>query len=182
MAGVGDIEGVDLRETLGQYPSESLTYLTANVAHQPTQLEIPLKPAEVIRPIHLLSDYHKLFQAYLLETTSLIGTTIRSILEAFYSHHPAGDYRLIFTKDCSQLLFVSPQRILRPTGPIPTLQLRTLSINPSNDYHTDLEVLNDIVLPPLNSLQSSFAKNVKRPFGRYRNQIEDTRRQEDWVD
>lgn len=95
-----------------------------------------------------MSDYDKLFQVYLFETSSLTRTTIRSILEPFYRHHPAGDYLFIFTKDYSQLQFVSPQRILRPGKPTPTLQLRILPLEPINVYHTDLEVLNGITISP----------------------------------
>jgi len=146
MADVGYIKEVHSRETLLQYLSESLGYRVTDVSYPPKQLDIPSKPSEAIQSVRLLSDYDKAFQAYLFETTSLTRTTIRSILEPFYRHHPAGDYLFIFTKDYSQFAFVSPLRILRPGKPMPALQLRILPLEPANVYHTDLEVLHGIVL------------------------------------
>ncbi len=148
MARVEEIKSVYSRVGLAQYIGENLGYRTTNVAYQPTQLEIPSKPSDVIRCIYLLSDYEKIFQIYLFETTSLTRMTIRSVLEPFYRHHPAGDYLFIFTKDYSQLAFVSPQRILRPGKTMPALQLRILPVEPENLYHTDLEVLTSIALTP----------------------------------
>ncbi len=143
---VDAIKEVYSRETLSQYLSESLGYRVTDVSYSPKQLDIPSKPSEAIQSVGLLSDCDKAFQAYLFETTSLTRTTIRSILEPFYRHHPAGDYLLIFTKDYSQLAFVSPLRILRPGKPMPALQLRILPLEPANVYHTDQEVLRGIVL------------------------------------
>lgn len=143
---VDAIKRIYSRETLGQYLSESLGYRVTDVSYPPKQLNIPSKPSEAIQSVHLLTDYDKAFQAYLLETTSLTRTTIRSILEPFYRYHPAGDYLFVFTKDYSQLAFVSPLRILRPGKPMPALQLRVLPLEPANVYHTDQEVLRGIVL------------------------------------
>jgi hypothetical protein len=123
---VDTIKKVHSRETLSQYLRESLGYHVTDVSYQPSQLDIPGKPSEAIQSVCLLSDYDKAFQTYLLETTSLTRTTIRSILEPFYRHHPAGDYLFIFTKDYSQLAFVRPLRVLRPGKPMPALQLRIL--------------------------------------------------------
>lgn len=143
---VDAIKEVHSREALGQYLDKSLGYRVTDVSYPPRQLDIPPKPSEAIQSIHLLSDYDKAFQAYLFETTSLTRAVVRSILEPFYRHHPAGDYLFIFTKDYSQLAFVSPLRILRPGKPMPALQLRILPLEPANVYHTDLEVLHSIVL------------------------------------
>lgn len=148
MAHVEDIRGVYSPVTLVRYIGESLGYRMADVTYQPGQLGIPPKPSEAIHLIRLLSDYDRLFQIYLFETASLTRTTIRSILEPFYRRHPAGDYLFAFTKDYSELAFVSPQRILRPGKPMPTLQLRILAVEPDNVYHTDLEVLRGISLVP----------------------------------
>ncbi|MCL4459617.1 MAG: Eco57I restriction-modification methylase domain-containing protein [Chloroflexi bacterium] len=148
MAGVEDIGRVHSREALSRYLSEGLGYRVTDVSYPPKQLAIPSKPSEAIQSVHLLSDYDKAFQVYLLETTSWTRTTVRSILEPFYRHHPAGDYLFIFTKDYSQLAFVSPLRILRPEKPMPALQLRILPLEPANVYHTDLEVLHGIALTP----------------------------------
>jgi len=148
MSPVSDVNKIRSKATLGQYLSDSLGYQVTDVSYDPRQLSIPLKPSEIIQSVHLLSDYNKAFQAYLLETTSLTRTAIRSILEPFYRHHPAGDYLFIFTKDYNQLFFVSPLRILRPEKPMPALQLRILPLEPANVYHTDLEVLQSIALTP----------------------------------
>jgi len=148
VAHVEDIRGVYSPVTLVRYIGESLGYRMADVTYQPGQLGIPPKPSEAIHLIRLLSDYDRLFQIYLFETASLTRTTIRSILEPFYRRHPAGDYLFAFTKDYSELAFVSPQRILRPGKPMPTLQLRILAVEPDNVYHTDLEVLRGISLVP----------------------------------
>jgi len=145
---VNDVNKVHSRETLRQYLNENLGYRSTDVSYQPSQLDIPPRQSEAIHSIHLLSDYDKLFQIYLFETTSLTRTTIRSTLEPFHRHHPVGDYLFIFTTDYSQLAFINPQRILRPDKPMPTLQLRILPIEPTNVYHTDLEVLSGITLTP----------------------------------
>jgi len=148
MSQVSDVGKIHSKATLGQYLSDSLGYKVTDVSYDPRQLSIPPKPSEIIQSVHLLSDYNKAFQAYLLETTSLTRTSIRSILEPFYRHHPAGDYLFIFTKDYNQLFFVSPLRILRPEKPMPALQLRILPIEPANVFHTDLQVLQGIALTP----------------------------------
>ncbi|MBT9132240.1 MAG: hypothetical protein DDT32_00783 [Syntrophomonadaceae bacterium] len=148
MAGIGDIKSVCSGETVSQYLGEVLGYRIADVSYSPGQLDIPAKPSEAIQSVRLLSDYDKAFQVYLLETTSLTRTSIRSIVEPLYRHHPAGDYLFIFTKDYSQFAFVSPLRILRPGKSMPALQLRILPLEPANVYHTDLEVLQGIALTP----------------------------------
>lgn len=142
------IKKIRSREALEQYLSESLGYRVTRVSYPPQQLNIPPKPCQAIRSACLLSDYERAFQVYLFETTSLTRTTIRSILEPFYRHHPAGDYLFIFTRDYNQLFFVSPLRILRPEKPMPALQLRILPVEPANVYHTDLQVLQGIALAP----------------------------------
>lgn len=166
MAQVVEIKSVRSREALSQYMRESLGYQTINVLYQPDdpQMGIPRKPSESIREIRLLSDYDKAFQIYLFETTSLTRTTIRSILEPFYRHHPAGDYLFIFTKDYSELAFISPERILRPGKPLPTLQLRILPVEPDNVYHTDLEVLQGISLAPNEQQASIIGKKHQEAF------------------
>ncbi|MCL0057980.1 hypothetical protein M1N05_02810, partial [Dehalococcoidales bacterium] len=148
MTNVEEIKSANSKEGLARYLEKNLGYRVTDVSYQPTQLDLPARPSEAIQSAYLLSDYGKLFQVYLFETSSLTRTILRSILEPFYQRHPAGDYLFVFTKDYSQLLFVSPQRILRPGKPVPTLQLRILPIDPSNVYHTDLEVLNGIILAP----------------------------------
>jgi hypothetical protein len=140
------IRNVSSKQSLAGYLNNTLGYQPADVSYLPEQLDMPSKSSEVIRGIFLLSDYDKLFQTYLFETSSLSRTVLRSILEPFYRRHPVGDYLFIFTKDYSQLAFVSPQRILRPGKPMPTLQLRILPVDPGNLYHTDLQVLNSISL------------------------------------
>lgn len=146
MKAIEDLRLVGSPESLKSYLSEALGYRVEEVTYQPDQLHIPPRPAESIRSASLLCDYHRAFQIYLFEVSSLNRTTIRSILEPFYRHHPAGDYLFVFTKDYSELAFVSPERILRPGKPAPTLQLRILPVEPQNVYHTDLEVLRDIRL------------------------------------
>jgi len=148
MGEVEAIKKVHSRAQLVEYLGSCLGYRMTDVSYLAGQLNIPSKASEAIRSIRLLSDYDKTFQTYLFEATSLTRTIIRSILEPFYRHHPAGDYLFIFTKDYSQLALVSPQRILRPGKPMPTLQLRILPVEPDNLYHTDLEVLNGISLTP----------------------------------
>jgi len=164
MAQVEHIKGVCSAETLRQYLGESLGYSTADVTYLAVQLNIPPKPSEAIRSIRLLSDYEKAFQMYLFETTSLTRTTIRSILEPFYRHHPVGDYLFVFTKDYNQLAFISPQRILRPGKPMPTLQLRILPVEPDNLYHTDLEVLNGISLTPVDQKPEAIRAKHEEAF------------------
>lgn len=164
MAGIEGIEEIHSRETLNRYLSETLGYHVTDVSYSPKQLDIPSKPSEAIQSVHLLSDYDKAFQAYLFETTSLTRTTIRSILEPFYRQHPAGDYLFIFTKDYSQLAFVSPLRILRPEKPMPALQLRILPLEPANVYHTDLEVLRGITLTPEEQQPEIIGKKHEEAF------------------
>lgn len=164
MASVDDISKLSSKETLSQYLEQNLGYCPADVSYEPSQLDIPPKSSEAIRSIHLLSDYDKLFQAYLFETTSLTRTTIRSILEPFYRYHPVGNYLFIFTKDYSQLAFVNPQRILRPDKPMPTLQLRILPVEPANVYHTDLEVLQGISLTPTDQCPEAIRRKHEEAF------------------
>jgi len=164
MALVDDISKLSSRETLSQYLEQNLGYCSTDVSYEPSQLDIPPKPSEIIYSIHLLSDYDKLFQTYLFETTSLTRTTIRSILEPFYRHHPMGDYLFIFTKDYSQLAFVNPQRIFRPEKPVPMLQLRILPVEPANVYHTDLEVLQGISLTPTDQCPEAIRRKHEEAF------------------
>ncbi|MBM4463854.1 MAG: hypothetical protein FJ012_11125 [Chloroflexi bacterium] len=164
MAAAADIREVRSREGLRKYLAEALGYCVTDVSYPPRQLDIPPKPSEAIQSVRMLSDYDRAFQAYLLETTSLTRTTIRAILEPFYRHHPAGDYLFVFTKDYSQLLFVSPLRILRPDKPMPALQLRILPLEPANVYHTDLEVLQGIALTPKDQRPEIIRKKHEQAF------------------
>jgi len=143
-----NVSKIRSRDTFSQYLRDCLGYQITDVSYQPGQLSIPSKPSEIIRSMHLLSDYNKAFQAYLFEVSSVTRTAMRAILEPFYRHHPAGDYLFVFTKDYNQVVFVSPLRILRPEKPMPAIQLRILPVEPANIYHTDLEVLQGIALAP----------------------------------
>ena len=80
MGGAVDVKGVYSRESLSQYLGEGLGYRVTDVSYPSKQLNIPPKPSEAIQSVRLLSDYNKAFQVYLLETTSLTRTTVRSIL------------------------------------------------------------------------------------------------------
>lgn len=148
MSQVIDVNKIHSRDTFNQYLWDCLGYKAADVYYHPDQLSIPSKPSEIIRSVHLVSDYNKVFQVYLFETNSITRSAIRSILEPFYRHHPAGDYLFVFTEDYNQVIFVSPLRILRPKKSMPALQLRILPIEPANVYHTALEVLQGITLTP----------------------------------
>ncbi len=112
-----------------------------------TQYELPPRANELIQEFSLICDYDKQFQIYFVKTPSMRRTDFRTIIEPFYRRFPNVNTLFIFTNDFSELAFVSPLRIPFDTTKIKIL-LRTLYLDPSSPYHTDLEVLEMIRINP----------------------------------
>jgi len=112
-----------------------------------TQYELPPRANELIQELSLICDYDKQFQVYFVKTPSMRRTDFRTIIEPFYRRFPDVNTLFIFTNDFSELAFVSPLRIPFDTTKIKIL-LRTLYLDPSSPYHTDLEVLEMIRIDP----------------------------------
>jgi hypothetical protein len=103
-----------------------------------TQFEFPQRASDLIEEFYIVSDYTS-FQIYFAKTKSMRRTDFRTIIEPFYRRYPQVNTLFIFTTDFSEIAFVSPHRI--PYDSKVKILLRTLYLDPSSPYHTDLEVL-----------------------------------------
>jgi hypothetical protein len=103
-----------------------------------TQFEFPQRASDLIEEFYIVSDYTS-FQIYFAKTKSLRRTDFRTIIEPFYRRYPQVNTLFIFTTDFSEIAFVSPYRITYDSKV--KILLRTLYLDPSSPYHTDLEVL-----------------------------------------
>lgn len=126
---------------------KQMGYKTKVIPLDKTQYELPQRANELIQEFSLICDYDKQFQIYFVKTPSMRRTDFRTIIEPFYRRFPNVNTLFIFTNDFSELAFVSPLRIPFDTTKIKIL-LRTLYLDPSNPYHTDLEVLEMIRIDP----------------------------------
>lgn len=79
-----------------------------------------------------------------LASPQMRRSDIRRFLEAYYSRYPQGENLFVFTPSasCDRLAFVSPRRLPRPSrqGAV-RLWLRTLQVERTRPYRTDLETL-----------------------------------------
>ena len=147
MLNANDVRNLTSRDAVNHFFQTGLGYQVNSVPFDAEELGIPDAPAQFIREIEQLCNYQHQFQVYLMEVNSLRRTDLRSILEPFYRKHPAGNYLFIFTKDYDEIAFVSPLRLLAgDDGTKTKLYLRSLRIDRSNVYHTDLETLDGIRL------------------------------------
>ncbi|WP_333784768.1 DNA methyltransferase, partial [Thermocrinis sp.] len=128
-----------------------------------TQYELPPRANELIQEFSLICDYHKQFQVYFVKTPSMRRTDFRTIIEPFYRRFPHVNTLFIFTNDFSELAFVSPFRIPFDTTKIKIL-LRTLYLDPSSPYHTDLEVLEMIRINPNEQIPDIIWQKHKTAF------------------
>jgi hypothetical protein len=103
-----------------------------------TQFEFPQRASDLIEEFYIVSDYAS-FQIYFAKTKSMRRTDFRTIIEPFYRRYPQVNTLFVFTTDFSEIAFVSPHRI--PYDSKVKILLRTLYLDPSSPYHTDLEVL-----------------------------------------
>jgi len=126
---------------------KQMGYKTKVIPLDKTQYELPPRANELIQEFLLICDYDKQFQFYFVKTPSMRRTDFRTIIEPFYRRFPEVNTLFIFTNDFSELAFVSPLRIPFDTTKIKIL-LRTLYLDPSSPYHTDLEVLEMIRINP----------------------------------
>jgi len=105
-------------------------------------LELPSRLKDFIkengRAIYLIANYDRLFQIYLFETRNLHITPIKDVCRSF--SRKEGDYLLLFSTDYAEILFVNP---LRRAGGV---ELHKLRLNTRKPFHTDLQVLNSLVL------------------------------------
>ena len=142
-----DVRNLISRDAVNHLFRTELGYQVNPVSFDAGELGIPDAPAQFIREIEQLCDYQHQFQVYFMQVNSLRRTDLRAILEPFYRKHPAGNYLFVFTKDYSELAFVSPLRLLAGDDATKTkLYLRSLRVDRSNVYHTDLETLDGISL------------------------------------
>lgn len=109
-----------------------------------SSFNFPPRADELIQDFYIISDYGS-FQIYLAKVPSMRRTDFRIILEPFYRRYPHINTLFVFTKDFSEIALVSPTFY---GGIKSKLFLRTLFIDPSNVYHTDLEVLEIIKVGP----------------------------------
>ncbi len=109
-----------------------------------SQYELPQKANNLIEEFFIISDYG-LFQIYLAKVPSMRRTDFRTILEPFYRRFSHINTLFVFTRDLTEIALVSPVFYGEAK---PKLFLRTLYIDPSNVYHTDLEVLELIRIQP----------------------------------
>jgi len=110
-----------------------------------TQFEFPPKANELIDEFYIVSDYTS-FQIYFAKTKSMRRTDFRTIIEPFYKRYPQLNTLFVFTTDYSEIAFVSPVRI--PFDTRIKILLRTLYLDPSSPYHTDLEVIEMLRISP----------------------------------
>jgi type I restriction-modification system DNA methylase subunit len=150
---VEDIAQVESISNLGDY-LEFLQYDVIRVGEDyglsvdPAEdLDLPEGVCAPIRSLRLLADYDKAFQIYFGELDKLGRTQIRPLIESIFRRYPQAEYLFILTNDFSEILFVSPQRITETIAEKPRIRLRILSIDRSNVYHTDSQVLDSIKLP-----------------------------------
>jgi len=144
-----NVQNLTSKDAIEDFFAKELGYQVNPVPFDAAELEIPPAPAEFIRETEQLCNYQRLFQVYFMNVTSLRRTDLRKILEPFYSKHPVSNNLFVFTKDYNEIAFVSPLRM--PAGDDTSktkLHLRTLLVDRSNVYHTDLETLEQIRLSP----------------------------------
>jgi len=110
-----------------------------------TQFEFPQRASDLIEEFYIVSDYTS-FQIYFAKTKSMRRTDFRTIIEPFYRRYPQVNTLFIFTTDFSEIAFVSPYRITYDSKV--KILLRTLYLDPSSPYHTDLEVLEMLRISP----------------------------------
>lgn len=149
MIAPADLYNLTSRDAVENFFAEELDYQVNPVPFDAAELGIPDAPAKFICETEQLCNYEQAFQVYFMDVTTLRRTDMRSILEPFYRKHPAGNYLFTFTKDYSEFAFVSPIRVFTGDDISKTrLHLRTLLVDRSNVYHTDLETLEQIRLLP----------------------------------
>jgi hypothetical protein len=110
-------------------------------------LNLPESARNLIQELSLIADYNRSFQIYFAKTSSMRRTDFRTVLEPFYRRYPQGNYLFLFTSDWEEIAFISPQRVAMEPGKT-KLRLRILLIDRKIIYHTDLEVLKNIVILP----------------------------------
>jgi hypothetical protein len=126
-----------------------------------TQFEFPQRASDLIEEFYIVSDYTS-FQIYFAKTKSMRRTDFRTIIEPFYRRYPQVNTLFIFTTDFSELAFVSPVRI--PFDTRVKILLRTLYLDPSSPYHTDLEVIEMLRISPDEQLPDIIWQKHKEAF------------------
>ena len=114
-------------------------YKTDLIPLDKSQYDLPQRANELIEQFFLISDYDRKFQIYFVKSPSMRRSDFRVIIESYYRRFPQVNTLFIFTSDFSEFAFVNPIRI--PVDTKIKILLRTLYFDPSNPYHTDLEVL-----------------------------------------
>jgi len=107
-----------------------------------SQYGFPQKTLDLLKGFFIISDYNS-FQIYLAKVASMHRRDFRAVLEPFCKKFPHVNTLFVFTTDFTEIAFVSP---IFYGGIESKLFLRTLVIDPSNIYHTDLEVLELITI------------------------------------
>ncbi|MEJ5250752.1 MAG: N-6 DNA methylase [Chthonomonadetes bacterium] len=147
--------------------------------------DLPESARAKLRQVYLLStveDEHGIFRVYHLEMTSFKRADLRTVIEPFYRCHPQGNYLFVATTDDpANILLISPRRIfLQDAGKVKLL-LRTLSVNPSAPFRTDLEILAAIAATPGEKAEQIWRKHedafsiervTQKFFKEYRNRFE----------
>ncbi len=117
-----------------------------------------------VKEIYSILSFEEKLPVFLLETTTLSSSFIRSITTTFDKQYL--QFMLIFSTDYSEILFVMPTREKIETGKY-KLKLTKLSINKNEIHYTDVQTLASLIYEEEHNWRDIWKKwretfNVKR--------------------